>query len=326
MPTILISISYITIIVTFKKSSLDLKKISDKTYAPSSSSSVLRLSSRNQNHLCRRLRDSLRLKGSALNSMSADHDHNRLHRPLYERRASISVFSSSIHGASSSDHDHHDAGSSKKQAPSFDKRKLFKRVVSSSVLPSCVFQQTDTSTKKGNNAIDQESGFTGRGVSRFNASLRFNSNPQETDNSGSTNRRESNPGKLTGNTNVVIFSRPRIIKTLSNIRSNPQQGPNSQMTRTVLQFRLAKMSFYLILLWLVSWTPIASLAMIMAVTKCPQASATAVFLASSMTKLGPALDVFIYGISHPKIKIRFKQIIGRLLFLNSTCSSIKRPR
>lgn len=94
---------------------------------------------------------------------------------------------------------------------------------------------------------------------------------------------------------------------------NHAARPNSHLIRNMLQFRLARMSFYLIVLWLVSWTPIASLAMINSVINCHRASATAVFMASTMTKLGPTFDVFIYGVSHPKIKSKFKQIIKWLL-------------
>ena len=96
----------------------------------------------------------------------------------------------------------------------------------------------------------------------------------------------------------------------------------SQHSRTGIQFRLAKMSFYLILLWLVSWTPIASLAVINSVVKCHhRANALAVFTANTMTKLGPTFDVFIYGISHPKIKSKFKQIIKWLLVIGRTTTS-----
>lgn len=100
--------------------------------------------------------------------------------------------------------------------------------------------------------------------------------------------------------------------------NSSSRSANSNATRTVLQFRLAMMSFYLIMLWVVSWTPIASLAMINSVVDCHTTSATAVFLASTMTKLGPAFDVFIYGISHPKIKSRFKRIIKQLLMLGNS--------
>lgn len=86
------------------------------------------------------------------------------------------------------------------------------------------------------------------------------------------------------------------------------------------------MSFYLILLWLVSWTPIASLAMINSVLDCHQTSATAVFLASTMTKLGPAFDVFIYGISHPKIKSKFKKIVKWMLLISDPDGADRTPR
>ena len=92
--------------------------------------------------------------------------------------------------------------------------------------------------------------------------------------------------------------------------------PTSSMDqRTNVQLRLAKMSFYLILIWLVSWTPLALLAMMNSFTSQRRASATAVFIANTMTKLGPAFDVLIYGISHPKIKKEFVRIIRRLLFV-----------
>lgn len=100
---------------------------------------------------------------------------------------------------------------------------------------------------------------------------------------------------------------------------------SSHLSRTSLQIRLAKTSFYLILLWFISWTPIATLAMINSVFKCHQrTSALAVFTANTMTKLGPAFDVFIYGISHPKIKSKFKQIIKWLLIIGSNQASTKR--
>lgn len=104
-------------------------------------------------------------------------------------------------------------------------------------------------------------------------------------------------------------------KHATNLTTN--QASNSQIMRTMLQFRLARMSFYLILLWLVSWTPMAFLVVINSAFTCHQASATGVFMANTMTKLGPALDVFIYGVSHPKIKSKFKKIIKRLFTLNN---------
>lgn len=90
------------------------------------------------------------------------------------------------------------------------------------------------------------------------------------------------------------------------------QAEKSNKARNALQLRLAKMSFYLILLWLVSWSPIAWLAMLNSIEKCRRASASAVFLAHTMTKLGPAFDVFIYGLSHPKLKSKFRLIMKRM--------------
>lgn len=96
-------------------------------------------------------------------------------------------------------------------------------------------------------------------------------------------------------------------------RLHQDSNAQRQMTaRAALQYRLARMSLYLILLWLVSWTPIASLAMLNSIF-CSSMSATAVFFASTMTKLGPAFDVFIYGVSHPKIKSSFKRLIRSVL-------------
>ena len=105
------------------------------------------------------------------------------------------------------------------------------------------------------------------------------------------------------------------------LHNNSNLAANSRLSRQIIQIRLARMSFYLILLWLVSWTPIASLAMINSVSSCYRTSATAVFIANTMTKLGPAFDVFIYGISHPKIKSKFKQIIKWLLTFGRTNES-----
>lgn len=106
--------------------------------------------------------------------------------------------------------------------------------------------------------------------------------------------------------------------TGANARHTSAATKSRRLTaRALLQFRLAKMSLYLIALWLVSWTPIASLAMLNSISRCSAASATQVFLASTMTKLGPAFDVFIYGISHPKLKSRFKQLIRAMLCLDA---------
>lgn len=85
-------------------------------------------------------------------------------------------------------------------------------------------------------------------------------------------------------------------------------------SRTDLQMRLAMMSFYLILLWLISWAPLGFLTLINSLnTDCEKFSSLAIFLASTMTKVGPTFDVFIYGISHPKIKVRYRQIMKRLM-------------
>lgn len=116
--------------------------------------------------------------------------------------------------------------------------------------------------------------------------------------------------------NVPKFGSSGRLLIGNNLPTN--QASNSQMMRTMLQFRLARMSFYLILLWLISWTPIAFLVMINSVFTCYQASAIGVFTANTMTKLGPAFDVFIYGVSHPRIKSKFRKIIKRL-FNIKTC-------
>ena len=92
---------------------------------------------------------------------------------------------------------------------------------------------------------------------------------------------------------------------------------NLRVARANMQYRLATMSLYLILLWLISWTPIAALAMVNFVFRCHRVSSTGVFIANTMTKLGPTFDVFIYGISHPNIKSKFKKIIMRLFMLGT---------
>lgn len=109
--------------------------------------------------------------------------------------------------------------------------------------------------------------------------------------------------------NSTSFAGFKSINSNCSFNSHNNNPLSPQISRSVLQFRLAKMSFYLILLWFVSWTPIATLAMLNSVIECYQASATTVLMANLMTKLGPAFDVFIYGLSHPKIKSRFRQII-----------------
>lgn len=91
---------------------------------------------------------------------------------------------------------------------------------------------------------------------------------------------------------------------------------SSSQFRQILQVRLAKMSFYLILLWMISWTPLALLAFTNSLLECRRATGFHVFLASIMTKLGPTFDVYIYGISHPKIRTRFKQIIKQLTLVD----------
>lgn len=321
LPTILISISYITIIVTFKKSSLDLKRISSvdsDTYASSTNLFTVRC-------LGRQIRDSLRLKSSLSSTSSSSRRQpnragsQRFGCPL-ERRASTSVVDLSGYlGASNPASIQQVAESTRARnlVAGNNPKRTFKRVVSSSALPSCTMtasQHRFADTDKSHGMVDlaQAGGSRrrGGGTTTTNSMKHTESN----------NRLRFCLVKTSHMTASGSF-RPRIIKTLSNLKAFPQHAASSQLTRAVLQFRLAKMSFYLILLWLVSWTPIASLAMINSVMKCPRVSATAVFLASTMTKLGPALDVFIYGISHPKIKSRFKLIIGKLLSLNGLCSA-----
>lgn len=276
LPTVLISISYIVIIVTFKRSSIDLKKIGSAGSASTGGSERL------QSQDSFRLRPANNLDAARLN-------------PFRDRRASTSVVDLSscqlVMQTNLTRHEEESTGATVR-----DKRRLFKRVVSSSALPSRVAENNQR------------------------PSCRTEANKQTANDQW---LQQARPGstRLTRLNPAATF-RPRIIKTFSNIKAPLQKAANSQLTRTVLQFRLAKMSFYLILLWLVSWTPIASLAMMNSVMRCRRASATAVFLASTMTKLGPALDVFIYGIAHPKIKSRFKQIIGRLILLDDSCGKV----
>lgn len=111
----------------------------------------------------------------------------------------------------------------------------------------------------------------------------------------------------------------------STIINNPtltsRQGPNASnlqktLSRTEMQLRLAKMSFYLILLWIISWAPIGVLSLSNSLdSKCKRYSNIEIFWASTMPKLGPTFDVFIYGVSHPKIKVRFIRILKTLLFV-----------
>lgn len=318
MPAILITISYIIIIVAFKRSSLDLKKISGETHG-----SLLAANRRGHHQQQRlfgiQLRNSLRLIGSSSNP---NHAHNRF-QPFRDRRASASVLDLSrrpiVDQATSSVASQHDED--KVFDPIYDKRRTFKRVLSSSALPSRTFAQQQVVAAAASNNGQQSNSKCELDNPAFDiSSTSMQRSALEFDRWRSIFSHKSgiNLDSATTAAAAAVSSRPRIMKTLSNIKILPQQATKAaQLTRTGLQVRLAKMSFYLILLWVVSWTPIASLAMINSVMECAQASATSVFLASTMTKLGPALDVFIYGIAHPKIKSRFKQIMRKLLFLGN---------
>lgn len=312
-PTILITISYIAIIITFKKSSLSLKQIDSESPKPGSINSSTKSSTQQSR---RRLsQDPLRLRTFIASC---------------RRRASIEIEELSLRRSSGLEQSNDANKPYLGEMPTIsmliaNQRRLIRRTSSTSILPTNYSSGAQHSILSGLSSGSFKGGDS-IGKGKFSGLLSQNRDSariyrQRRIGACQDSNIDAYGVSISAST---IATHPRSDK-LDAISSHLSSA-NSQFTRTVLQFRLAKMSFYLILLWLVSWTPIASLAMINSVLECHQTSATAVFLASTMTKLGPAFDVFIYGISHPKIKSKFKEIVRWMLLISDKNSIDKIPR
>lgn len=302
IPAILIFISYIIIFIAFKRSSQNLKLVDGETQ--SSTSSVDRRQLGCSNFKFRRvrgftrIRDSLRLKTFANNC-----DRNAETDSLSsERRASAGAAISSI---------------TNKTAPGLtiaERRIEFKRFLSESIV-------SDNRPDARRNIIIRPLRPLRPSIKRRPAKAAIDNNQQ----SLVSINKKLHSNDRDSESDIIARTPSSIIKqSFSGLHISRFKGqtkvtqPNQLKSRSNLQLRLAKTSLYLILLWLVSWTPLGLLALINSIADCRRASPLAVFLASTMTKLGPTFDVFIYGISHPKIKCRFKQIIKRLLLMGPT--------
>lgn len=294
------------IISTFKKSSLSLEKVSACRVSAQDQrqSAVGELDQQIRTDRWHRyLRDSIRISlvRWRLNSAAGSERTSRQQRPIQVGCTHALIAELTRRGStnrSTANHLHRAASSSNLSSTSLVAAKPYQNN-----------QSSRASTRLGSSRASQEDQ-----IERPNAT---GAPPKRTSRLPEILRSETFHGlpmrSLGACSNVIQHSpaglfRPQTVgrSDSSNVQSN---RCNSHLIRTMLQFRLARMSFYLILLWLVSWTPIASLAMINSVMSCHRASATAVFMASTMTKLGPTFDVFIYGVSHPRIKSKFKQII-----------------
>lgn len=310
IPAILIFISYIIIFIAFKKSSRTLKLVDGETQSSTSSVDRRQLSGCSNFKFRRvrgfnRIRDSLRLKTFA-NNCDKNAESDSLSS---ERRASAGAAISS---------------NTNKTVPGLtiaERRIEFKRFLSESIV-------SDNRPDARRNIIIRPL----RPLRPLRPSIKrhrakaaaIDSNQQSL---VSINSKKFHSTDRDSESDIIARTPSGIIKQsfsglhISRFKGQPKATqPNQLKSRSNLQLRLAKTSLYLILLWLVSWTPLGLLALINSIANCRRASPLAVFLASTMTKLGPTFDVFIYGISHPKIKSRFKQIIKRLLLMGPAAS------
>lgn len=309
MPFVIITISYVLIINAFGKSSNELKRAAciiskDASEAQSStpkSADAVRLQSSNMRHLIRWQRNSSRNQNQALSESTE------------VKKPSMTLFSFE-------NMDAHQMISNKTSAGSGSIR----RVASCSLLG----ENSEESNQSSYNIKSNLPLPCDRALLAARAELPRQPRLPEIlrsktlDNFPTTGYGASQSARLTRmarNSQARSAFFPEDASSSSSKRNSARL--NSHSIRTMLQFRLAKMSFYLILLWLVSWTPIASLAMINSVVSCHHASATAVFMASTMTKLGPTFDVFIYGISHPRLRSKFRQIIKWLVMFGNSAQT-----
>lgn len=369
-PAIIITICYVLIIITFKRSSQSLKQVSDNTnqlesQRRGSASTLAELqTTRNSGRFhdsatrnirfCtakRRIRDSIRLKNYVIGSfrrynqvetsttttttttpepikcVSGQVEAKRSVRPLLRRAATgvkirrppeerrcsgvaeVTFEEPHLSPTKRSTSEQH-------QLCSAAQGHQPRRMTLASLRPKRLEQirssgrhQTNIHQTRGDEACET----TTSGQSSFQTDDELESSNSHQDNSQQSNKSGSrfnlNNLPFIGHlrSNFKSITSINCSSTMATNNNNNNYNPN--MCRTTVQIRLAKMSFYLILLWLISWTPIASLAMINSIIRCHQTSAFSVFLANTMTKLGPTFDVFIYGISHPKIKTKFRQII-----------------
>lgn len=336
VPTIIIFISYARIIITFKKSSLSLKEIECSS---GEACNVGLGSDAETGSFCKP-------HGSFVARLAHGWQDTRRFRALKNSfGASISNLTGTVCQPSGEQVD--DGPTDRKLRPHVgadQRREPIRRQLSNQLgsqspageplprLDGCLAEEESAQPEA------QSYGLEGKQLAKVDQKDQVNSNNSAqtatADGGNNTNRRHTSESiRLSASFHEnIVEAIKRGSRKSDSLRSKYparsasfRKSANKNLTRAVVQFRLAKMSFYLILLWLVSWTPLAMLAIANSIFASHKTSATAVFIANTMTKLGPAFDVFIYGISHPKIKSKFKQIF-KWLFMFGKLPSFSSSR
>lgn len=328
-PTLIIVISYILIMVTFRKSSSSLKEVSDSSEHQEAkcslslelTSTIFKPAPRKQSKTSMRLNTILDNSGFATLSNQSEltgsfnggelfnNQPNRQHQrvpppttasPSNVRRLSVSVIDFDNQPLS------RETFNGFKIRPFEPMTSIFMQPRNSEPADTLESRRSQLYLNKSSGNSNNSKCSTDAVARKFSqilrASLRVQRLPNIPKRRKTFEELYTDKGRL-ANINKLGHGRIIIGRNISNSTTSQQ--------RTLLQFRLWFSLFYLIVLWFLAWTPIAVLVFLNSVLECHRANAIFVFVANTMTKLGPAFDVFVYGISHPKIKSKFKTIIKR---------------
>lgn len=81
-------------------------------------------------------------------------------------------------------------------------------------------------------------------------------------------------------------------------------------SRQRVELKLAKISACLIILWLLSWTPYAVVALLGIFSDHSLLTPTASMFPALFAKMASVVDPFVYGHSHPRFRFEIRRLIG----------------
>lgn len=81
-------------------------------------------------------------------------------------------------------------------------------------------------------------------------------------------------------------------------------------SRQRVELKIAKISAFLIILWLMSWTPYAIVALLGIFSDQKLLTPTASMVPALFAKLASIIDPFVYGHSHPRFRYEIRRLIG----------------
>lgn len=81
-------------------------------------------------------------------------------------------------------------------------------------------------------------------------------------------------------------------------------------SRQRVELKIAKISACLIILWLISWTPYAIVALLGIFSNQSLLTPTASMVPALFAKMASVIDPFVYGHSHPRFRYEIRKLLG----------------